>query len=119
MSKKEGFSKREDWMNIKGILPCVFNEKKKEFSDKNIDKSDMNNLNQNKKELNPYWKNGGNGLPEKNSINAQPKIDINWLKKGLQRAKEQAESQNKNLKDIVAERWGVSINQLNKIDFKI
>lgn len=107
-SKKEEFSKKEDWMNIKSILPCVFNEKKKEFSnsDKNIDKSDMNKLNQNKKELNPYWKNGGNGLPEKNSTNAQPKIDINWLKKGLQRAKEQAESQNKNLKDIVAERWG-------------
>lgn len=40
---------------------------------------------------------------------------LSWLRKSYQRMKEQAEKQNRNFEDIVAERYGVStdINEIN------
>ncbi|OAD57637.1 CWF19-like protein 2 [Eufriesea mexicana] len=107
-SSKQEHSKREDWMNMKSIFPCVFNEKKPKSLNLKNTKPELDQLGQSDRELNPYWKNGGNGLPEENSTKTKQTMDINWLKKGLQRAKEQAESQNRNLEEIVIERWGHS-----------
>lgn len=102
--------KREDWMNIKTVFPCVFNDKSMSTkTGKNDDKPNLDILGQTDKELNPYWKNGGSGLPEENSIKAEPVMDVNWLRKSLQRAKEQAISEGRSLEEIAAERWGVSI----------
>ena len=99
--------KREDWMNIKNVFPCVFNEKSVSINTgKNDDKPNLDILGQTNKELNPYWKNGGTGLPEENSAKAEPVMDVNWLRKSLQRAKEQAMSEGRSLEEIAAERWG-------------
>lgn len=100
--------KREDWMNIKTVFPCVFNEKPATSTNigKIDDKPDLDKLGQTDKELNPYWKNDGNGLPKENLIKEQPVIDVNWLRKSFQRAKEQAINENRSLADVAAERWG-------------
>ncbi|XP_057604598.1 CWF19-like protein 2 [Hippopotamus amphibius kiboko] len=63
------------------------------------------------RELNPYWKDGGTGLPpEEYSVSSVTKVvedgGLSWLRKSYQRMKEQAEKQNRNFEDIVAERYG-------------
>ncbi|XP_043337499.1 CWF19-like protein 2 isoform X3 [Cervus canadensis] len=61
------------------------------------------------RELNPYWKDGGTGLPPEHcNVSSVTKEDggLSWLRKSYQRMKEQAEKQNRNIEDIVAERYG-------------
>ncbi|KAL8191048.1 UNVERIFIED_CONTAM: hypothetical protein K2H54_066964, partial [Gekko kuhli] len=62
------------------------------------------------RELNPYWKDGGTGLPsqEDNSIKATVVEDggLGWLKKSYQRMREQSERENRDLEEIIAERYG-------------
>lgn len=108
ISKEQEPPKREDWMDMKSVFPCVFNEKKAESSNsaKNAGKPDLDKLGQSNRELNPYWKNGGSGLPEEKSIRTEQIMDAKWLRKSLQRAKEQAERENRSLEEIAAERWG-------------
>lgn len=70
------------------------------------------------RELNPYWKDGGTGLPSDNVLlakNAEPPTaapvgdgGLGWLKKSYQRAKEQAKEEGKSIDEVAAERWGVS-----------
>ena len=72
---------------------------------------------QHARELNPYWKDGGTGLPSEEQDNlpsssssaSAPVGDggLGWLKKAYQRAKEQAKEENKSLEEVAAERWGV------------
>ncbi|XP_068173499.1 CWF19-like protein 2 [Antennarius striatus] len=66
-----------------------------------------------KLELNPYWKDGGSGLPpEEKDGNAATKVSVvndgglSWLRKNYQRMKEQAEREQRSLNDVVAERYG-------------
>uniref|UniRef100_A0A8C4HR64 CWF19 like cell cycle control factor 2 n=1 Tax=Dicentrarchus labrax TaxID=13489 RepID=A0A8C4HR64_DICLA len=68
-----------------------------------------------KLELNPFWKDGGTGLPpeEKAGTAATKGLVVNdgglgWLRKNYQRMKEQAEREQRSLNDVVAERYGVS-----------
>ncbi|XP_005378078.1 PREDICTED: CWF19-like protein 2 [Chinchilla lanigera] len=65
------------------------------------------------RELNPYWKDGGTGLPSEDcSVSSLTKASgvedggLSWLRKSYQRMKEQAEKQNRKVEDIVAERYG-------------
>uniref|UniRef100_A0A4W6BS69 CWF19-like protein 2 n=1 Tax=Lates calcarifer TaxID=8187 RepID=A0A4W6BS69_LATCA len=64
-----------------------------------------------KLELNPYWKDGGTGLPpEEMAGTAAKKVNdggLSWLRKSYQRMKEQAEREKRSLDDVVAERYGV------------
>ncbi|XP_033322496.2 CWF19-like protein 2 [Megalopta genalis] len=108
-TKTEKSCKREDWMNLNSIFPCVFNDKRSVNLDKHSDKCDLDKLGQSKKELNPYWKNDGNGLPNVDSMKSntdQTEIDASWLKKSLRRAQEEAEREGKSLEEIAAHRWG-------------
>ncbi|MPC28632.1 CWF19-like protein 2 [Portunus trituberculatus] len=67
------------------------------------------------RELNPYYKDGGTGLPQEQQ-KAVPApaaaasqitgLDAGWLRKALQRAKEQASSEGRSLEEIAAQRWG-------------
>ncbi|XP_059930341.1 CWF19-like protein 2 [Gadus macrocephalus] len=68
-----------------------------------------------KLELNPFWKDGGSGLPpEKNAVavaeakrvSAVNDGGLSWLKKSYQRMREQAERDNCSLNEIVAQRYG-------------
>ncbi|XP_047450222.1 CWF19-like protein 2 [Mugil cephalus] len=66
-----------------------------------------------KLELNPYWKDGGTGLPPEEMTDTTGKKGpvvndggLSWLRKSYQRMKEQAEKEKRRLDDIVAERYG-------------
>ncbi|KAL7401219.1 hypothetical protein ABVT39_025035 [Epinephelus coioides] len=67
-----------------------------------------------KLELNPYWKDGGTGLPPEKMAGNEAKKEgpvvndagLSWLRKSYQRMKEQAEREQRNLSDVVAERYG-------------
>ena len=68
------------------------------------------------RELNPHWKNGGTGLPEeeksvKKSTAGPVAGDggLSWLRTAYLRFKKQAEEEGKDLEEVVAERWGVSL----------
>lgn len=71
---------------------------------------------QSEKELNPYWKDGGKGLPTSEAQDDKPKLNsagvgdggLAWLKKSFERAKQQAKDAGRPVEEIVAERWGVS-----------
>lgn len=101
---------RDEWMNLESFLPCVskFDMRKQKLNKEKEEKSKiLNNPGQSNKELNPYWKDGGNGLPQSSKTVDNPQIlDANWLKKSLQRAKEQALRDGKSLEEVAAERWG-------------
>ncbi|KFP71842.1 CWF19-like 2, partial [Acanthisitta chloris] len=63
------------------------------------------------RELNPYWKDGGTGLPpEKDEEASVRKVvedaGLGWLRKSYQRMKEQAEREKRSFEEIVAERYG-------------
>uniref|UniRef100_A0ABM5FWG7 CWF19-like protein 2 isoform X1 n=1 Tax=Pogona vitticeps TaxID=103695 RepID=A0ABM5FWG7_9SAUR len=68
------------------------------------------------RELNPYWKDGGTGLPPEEVkpstkelclvVTAVEDGGLSWLKKSYQRMKEQAKRENRDLDEIVAERYG-------------
>ncbi|XP_044142956.1 CWF19-like protein 2 [Bufo gargarizans] len=65
------------------------------------------------RELNPFWKDGGTGLPpEEGDVTSDKKVQmvadggLSWLKKSLQRMKEQSEREKRSLEAIVAERYG-------------
>ncbi|KFV73057.1 CWF19-like 2, partial [Dryobates pubescens] len=65
------------------------------------------------RELNPYWKDGGTGLPpERDEATSVKKVTavedagLSWLRKSYQRMKEQAEREKRDFEEIVAERYG-------------
>jgi hypothetical protein len=77
------------------------------------------------KELNPYWKDGGSGLPEQNK-EADVKVvsktaegvgdaGLSWLRKSYQRCVEQAKEEGRPLEELAAERWGVCLLFLVKL----
>lgn len=106
--------KRDEWMNMENFLSCISkSEMKKQKPDTKEEDKTKNLLDkpgQSDRELNPYWKDGGNGLPQISSGRFDNKSipDANWLKKSLRRAEEQALRDGRNLEEVAAERWGVS-----------
>ncbi|KAM9317806.1 CWF19-like protein 2 [Pholidichthys leucotaenia] len=76
-----------------------------------------------KLELNPYWKDGGTGLPpEQVAATAGRKASVvndgglSWLRKSYQRMKEQAEKEQRSLNDVVAERYGSMAEFQQRLD---
>ncbi|KAF2360094.1 Cwf19-like protein C-terminal domain-2 [Trinorchestia longiramus] len=73
-------------------------------------------------ELNPYFKDGGSGLPqcagERLEDRSVPVVGFGasaaWLKKSLQRAKEQAAEESVTLEEIAEKRWG-SLDKFYKL----
>lgn len=69
------------------------------------------------KEINPYWKDGGTGLPQEERSVVKPAVKVTgvgdsgltWLRKSYQRCVEQAREEGRSLEDLAAERWGVSL----------
>ncbi|XP_071951636.1 CWF19-like protein 2 [Antedon mediterranea] len=113
-------SQRDDWMKDsfdmntytrKDLRKDKDVEKEKEKKER---KSVLDNPGQCKNELNPFWKNGGSGLPEENpnktSTTNVPKKSrdggVWWLKQSYKRAVEQSDDSGKAVDDILAERFG-------------
>ncbi|XP_071411047.1 CWF19-like protein 2 isoform X2 [Pithys albifrons albifrons] len=116
---KEHLVQREEWMNLDFMslkttsVAAVKGERHKE---KVLERQKAQELEQamlSERELNPYWKDGGTGLPpEKDEAASVKKFTIvedaglSWLRKSYQRMKEQAEREKRNFEEIVAERYG-------------
>ncbi|XP_046751822.1 CWF19-like protein 2 [Diprion similis] len=105
---------RDEWMNLPGLFPCInHNEEKKSKNEEKAaekrDRASIEQLGKSERELNPYWKDGGTGLPQtenQNNSDNRSKIDAKWLRKSLQRAEEQANEEGRSLEEVAAERWG-------------
>uniref|UniRef100_A0A5F8HBS6 CWF19 like cell cycle control factor 2 n=2 Tax=Monodelphis domestica TaxID=13616 RepID=A0A5F8HBS6_MONDO len=101
-----------DFMSIKTVSSSSLKDEKE--TAKKIEQEKAQVIEQSRlseRELNPYWKDGGTGLPpeDSNPSSAAKVIEdggLSWLKKSYQRMKEQADKQNRKFEDIVAERYG-------------
>ena len=63
------------------------------------------------RELNPFWKDGGKGLPQEESSEVKLKTVVgdggkSWLRRAYKRAVEQAAEEGRSLEEVAAERWG-------------
>ncbi|XP_054020478.1 CWF19-like protein 2 [Dryobates pubescens] len=110
---------REEWMNLDFMLlkttsaAAVKGERNK---GKILERQKAQELEQamlSERELNPYWKDGGTGLPpERDEATSVKKVTavedagLSWLRKSYQRMKEQAEREKRDFEEIVAERYG-------------
>ncbi|GAB1293834.1 CWF19-like protein 2 [Apodemus speciosus] len=102
-----------DFMSIKTVSSSSLKAEKETL--RQIEREKTQVLEQSKlleRELNPYWKDGGTGLPSENCILPVTKATgvedggLSWLRKSCQRMKEQAQKENRNFEDIVAEKYG-------------
>ncbi|XP_054448474.1 CWF19-like protein 2 [Pteronotus mesoamericanus] len=103
-----------DFMSVKTVSSSSLRAEKETL--KKIEQEKTQALEQSRlleRELNPYWKDGGTGLPPEDcNTSSVTKVSVvedgglSWLRKSYQRMKEQAEKQNRNFEDIVAERYG-------------
>nr|XP_018893234.2 CWF19-like protein 2 isoform X2 [Gorilla gorilla gorilla] len=111
--------KRDEWMtvdfmSVKTVSSSSLKAEKETM--RKIEQEKTQALEQSKlmeRELNPYWKDGGTGLPPEDcSVSSITKVSVvedgglSWLRKSYLRMKEQAEKQSRNFEDIVAERYG-------------
>ncbi|KAJ8280442.1 hypothetical protein GJAV_G00054610 [Gymnothorax javanicus] len=137
-------SKRDEWMTFDFLTMKTTSagerraekEKQKEAERekaRSIEQAGLHRL-----ELNPYWKDGGTGLPSEESSVASAKkseslvqpavlfavpvfceaavVDdggLSWLRKAHQRMREQAEREQRSLEAVVAERYG-SMEEFHK-----
>ena len=63
------------------------------------------------RELNPFWKDGGKGLPKEENAEVKSKPIAgdggkSWLRRAYKRAVEQATEEGRSLEEVAAERWG-------------
>ncbi|EZA50349.1 CWF19-like protein [Ooceraea biroi] len=96
-------------MNVESFLPCSSSMSKQKRDIREAGKAkELDKPGQSNRELNPYWKDGGDGLPRNDmeKHNSSQIMDANWLRKSLRRAEEQALRDNKSLEEVAAERWG-------------
>ncbi|XP_034025307.1 CWF19-like protein 2 isoform X2 [Thalassophryne amazonica] len=116
---------RDEWMNFDFLMKTTSTgerraEKERLKEEERARARAIEQASLQKLELNPYWKDGGSGLPpEEMSHTAVKKGQLvndgglTWLRKSYQRMKEQAEREQRNLNDLVAERYG-SMEQFQK-----
>lgn len=121
---------RDEWMTAPSLFACVTRDQlraAKQPTEKQKQqeaaKYMLDRPGQTGRELNPYWANGGTGLPsekppepESLSLNSTTVGDqgVTWLRRALQRAREQAEESGRSLEEVAAERWG-SLSKLEEL----
>ncbi|NXV78422.1 C19L2 protein, partial [Atlantisia rogersi] len=116
---KEPSLQREEWMNLDFMSlktmsgAAVKGERHKEKLLERQKAQEMEQAMLSERELNPYWKDGGTGLPPEEdgaasvrTVTVVEDAGLSWLRKSYQRMKEQAEREKRNFEDIVAERYG-------------
>ncbi|KAK2519051.1 Cwf19l2 [Columba guinea] len=110
---------REEWMNLDFMslkttsVAAVKGERHKEKILERQKAQEREQAMLSERELNPYWKDGGTGLPpEKDEAASVKKVTVvedaglSWLRKSYQRMKEEAEREKRDFEEIVAERYG-------------
>lgn len=69
------------------------------------------------RELNPYFKEGGSGVPPEQVKRECAKVGdggASWLRRAFKRAQEQAEREGKSIEEVAAQRWG-SLDKFKKL----
>ncbi|KAK7065962.1 hypothetical protein SK128_026771 [Halocaridina rubra] len=123
-------AKREGWMEMTSLFKTYSRDemreregisKKKEKEEEKRKKQELYQAVSQARELNPYYKDGGSGLPQEEKVSKSSSsqlgsvgLDASWLRKALQRAREQAEQENTTLEEIAARRWG-SLEKFNEL----
>jgi hypothetical protein len=77
-------------------------------------------LGQTDRELNPYWRDGGTGLPQEKKaeglgnrksrtlpVKSVGDHGVDWLQRALKHTNEQAANEGRSVEEVAAERWGV------------
>ncbi|XP_062433500.1 CWF19-like protein 2 isoform X2 [Rhea pennata] len=116
---KEPSLQREEWMTLDFMslkttsAASVRAEKHKEKKLEQQKAQEIEQARLSERELSPYWKDGGTGLPpeeaEEGSVKKATVVEdagLSWLRKSYRRMKEQAEREKRNFEEIVAERYG-------------
>uniref|UniRef100_H3ANC0 CWF19-like protein 2 n=1 Tax=Latimeria chalumnae TaxID=7897 RepID=H3ANC0_LATCH len=119
-------SQRDEWMTldfmtIKTVSTAALRAEKEKEQELQREKTQaLEQAGLRERELNPYWKDGGSGLPPEDHDSTPVKKAImvedgglSWLKKSYQRMNEQAEREKRSLEEVVAERYG-SMEQFQK-----
>ncbi|GCB73693.1 hypothetical protein scyTo_0002774 [Scyliorhinus torazame] len=118
-ANKSDAAKREEWMtldfmSIKTVSTAAIRAgklKEKEMEQEKVEAMEQAEIY--KRELNPYWKDGGSGLPSEESDSAPVQKaaviedgGLKWLRQSYKRMKEQAEREQCRLEDVIAARYG-------------
>ncbi|XP_071112759.1 CWF19-like protein 2 [Haliotis cracherodii] len=120
---------RDSWMEEAGLFD-VPSTSRKDIRDKQMKIKEEKNAEIAKEadaarlkiELNPYWQNGGTGLPEEDPSKSKHKRNhsgigdggLSWLRKSFERCKQQAAEEGRSLEEMAAERWG-SLKKIEKM----
>ncbi len=79
----------------------------------------MLQIGQHKRELNPYWKDGGTGLPDEKPSKESAAVSavagdggLSWLLKAYKRCEERAKEEGVLLEDVAAQQYGVRFQEL-------
>nr|XP_019944229.1 PREDICTED: CWF19-like protein 2 [Paralichthys olivaceus] len=110
---------RDEWMTFDFLAMKTTStaerraEKEKQKEEERAKAQAIEQAGLHKLELNPYWKNGGTGMPPGVTAGTAVKKGsvvndggLSWLRKSYQRMKEQAEREQRSVNDVVAERYG-------------
>ncbi|KAI8788497.1 CWF19 protein 2 [Biomphalaria glabrata] len=117
---------RDSWMEAPlDILPTTSRQElrdviKKQKDEANKEAERLLQPGQHARELNPYWKDGGSGLPSVTQNETVKKPEnlfpighsaagdggLAWLRQALVRCKQQAVDEGRSLEEVAAERWG-------------
>lgn len=115
---------RDAWMNFEDVIPTISakdhraqrrGEKTGRPGQREKTLRTAYEPGQHERELNPYWKEGGIGLPKEDEAKpAEPTLaasavgdgGLKWLKRAYQRIREQAADEGRPLEEVAAERYG-------------
>uniref|UniRef100_UPI00358E5BB6 CWF19-like protein 2 n=1 Tax=Myxine glutinosa TaxID=7769 RepID=UPI00358E5BB6 len=109
--------KRDEWMNLDFLitksvsLVDIRAEKQKARDEERQKKDILDQPGVHERELNPYWKSGGTGLPpeqaEASTGNSRVgDCGVSWLHRSYQRMKERAQKEGRHLDSIIEEQYG-------------
>ncbi|XP_042627667.1 LOW QUALITY PROTEIN: CWF19-like protein 2 [Cyprinus carpio] len=98
-------SERDEWMTFDFLAERRAQKEAEKEAERqkaqSIEEAGLHRL-----ELNPYWKDGGSGLPpEDTSAGVVNDGGVSWLRKSYQRMKEQADREQCSLESMVVERY--------------
>ncbi|EFN55254.1 hypothetical protein CHLNCDRAFT_134588 [Chlorella variabilis] len=113
-------AQREDWMTKPMQRPktdaqLAAEEEEQERQEEEEQRRDPDRPFVSERELNPYFKDGGSGVPGEGAAAGAPPVrpaagigdgGASWRLKALKRAQQQAEQEGKKLNEVVSERFG-------------
>ncbi|GLH06534.1 CWF19-like protein 2 homolog [Gryllus bimaculatus] len=122
-SANSGPAQRDEWMTLPALFPCVSRDQIRAQKRQEAPQDEetlkkkflLDNPGQSERELNPFWKDGGKGLPQVEepmpdslslAANSAGDHGLAWLRRAMRRVQEQAKEQGRSEEAVAAERWG-------------